>query len=114
MSRARAAVKKMLLISLAMMFAGDVLAMRCGHRLVRIGDHKSEVMEKCGEPDSVDERRAIRGSRLRHPYGALEIDQFEEVLIEEWIYNFGPRKFQQLLEFEDGELKQIRNLGYGY
>ena len=105
---------KILSVLTMLAFAGDAFALRCGHKLVQIGAHKSEVLERCGEPDSVEERRAIRGSRLRHPYGSLEIDQFEEVLIEEWIYNFGPRKFQQLLEFEDGELKKIRNLSYGY
>lgn len=94
--------------------AGDALALRCGRKLIQIGDYKSEVLDKCGEPDSIEERRAIRGTRLRHPYGALELDRFDEVLIEEWVYNFGPRKFQQLLEFEDGELKKIRNLDYGY
>ena len=97
-----------------LVLADDAFALRCGHKLVRIGEYKADVLEKCGEPDSVEERRAIRGSRLRHPYGALEISQFEEVLIEEWIYNFGPRKFQQFLEFENGELKKISNLGYGY
>lgn len=99
---------------LVLLATSDVWAMRCGHRLVQVGDYKSEVLDKCGEPDAVEQRRAIRGSRLRHPYGALEIDQFEEVLIEEWTYNFGRRKFQKLLEFEDGELKKIRDLGYGY
>lgn len=99
---------------LVLAFSGDALAFRCGHKLVQIGDYQSEILEKCGDPDAVQERRAIRGSRLRHPYGALELNQFEEVMIEEWIYNFGSRKFQQLLEFEDGELKNIRRLGYGY
>ncbi|ATG91424.1 DUF2845 domain-containing protein [Methylomonas koyamae] len=107
-------IKPMLFAAFALLVAGDVLAMRCGHRLVQVGDYKTEVLEKCGEPDSVEQRRAIRGSRLRHPYGALQIDQFEEVLIEEWTYNFGRRKFQKLLEFEDSELKKIRDLGYGY
>lgn len=108
------ALRNTLLALAIFAFADEAFALRCGHKLVQIGDYKSEVLEKCGEPDSVDERRAIRGTRLRHPYGALEIDQFEEVLIEEWLYNFGPRKFQQLLEFENGELKKIRNLSYGY
>ncbi|WP_260839186.1 DUF2845 domain-containing protein [Methylomonas sp. HW2-6] len=107
-------IKLILFAVLALLAASDVWAMRCGHRLVQVGDYKSEVLDKCGEPDAVEQRRAIRGSRLRHPYGALEIDQFEEVLIEEWTYNFGRRKFQKLLEFEDGELKKIRDLGYGY
>jgi hypothetical protein len=102
------------LLLLALLVANDAFALRCGHRLVQVGDYKLDVLEVCGEPDSVERRTGIRGSRLRHPYGALEIDRFEEVEIEDWVYNFGPRKFKQLLEFEDGELKSIRNLGYGY
>lgn len=102
------------ILSMGLVVPGEVLAMRCGHKLVRVGDHKTDVLAKCGEPDDVEERTAVRGTRLRHPYGALEIDQFEEVVIEEWTYNFGSRKFQQLLEFENGELKNIQELGYGY
>lgn len=107
-------MKRIIVTILLLMFASSAYAFRCGHRLVKIGDHKSDVIQKCGEPDSVQERRAIRGSRLRHPNGILEIDQFQEVLIEEWTYNFGPRKFQQFLQFEDGALKKVEDLGYGY
>lgn len=92
----------------------DANAMRCGHQLVQQGDYKLDVLERCGEPDSVETRTAVRGSRLRHPRGALEIDRFDEVEIEVWIYNFGPRRLKQLLEFEDGELKSIRSLDHGY
>jgi hypothetical protein len=105
---------RVLLMLLALLVASDAFALRCGHRLVQVGDYKLDVLEICGEPDAVERRTGIRGSRLRHPYGALEINRFEEVEIEDWVYNFGPRKFKQLLEFEDGELKSIRNLGYGY
>lgn len=99
---------------LALLFANDAYALRCGHRLVHIGDYKMDVLEKCGDPDTVDRRVGFRGSRFRHPHGALELEQFEQVDIEEWVYNFGPRHFKQLLEFENGELKSIRNLNYGY
>lgn len=110
---ARRRIRGVLLL-LILLAANDAYAMRCGHQLVHIGDYKMDVLEKCGEPDSVDKRFGARGSRLRHPRGTLEIDQYEEVEIEEWIYNFGPRQFKQLLEFENGQLKSIRNLGYGY
>jgi hypothetical protein len=106
-------MKKWILALVITLVATSAQAFRCGRQLVQIGDYKLDVLEKCGDPDMVEERTAIRGSRLRHPYGALEIDQFEEVVIEEWVYNFGPRKFKQLLEFEDGVLKKIRNLDYG-
>lgn len=107
-------MKKPVLCLLLLMVATEAHAFRCGRQLVQVGDEKLDVLEKCGDPDSADERIAIRGSRLRHPYGALQFDQYEEVVIEEWVYNFGPRKFKQFLLFEDGVLKKIRNLGYGY
>lgn len=102
------------LLLVFLLVATDANAMRCGHQLVQQGDYKLDVLERCGEPDSVERRTAVRGSRLRHPQGALEIDQFQEVEIEVWIYNFGPRKLKQLLEFEDGVLKSIRSLDHGY
>ena len=101
-----------LLIGLALA-ATDALAFRCGHQLVQEGDYKWDVLNKCGRPEWSDQRTAIRGSRLRHPYGALEEDRYEEVVIDEWIYNFGPTRFKRLLYFENGVLKDIQKLDYG-
>jgi hypothetical protein len=92
----------------------DAFALRCGRQLVDIGAHKIEVLKKCGEPEYTDERLGLRGTRWRHPpHGALQIDQYEQVVIEEWIYNFGPRKFKQLLLFENGILEEVHSLNYG-
>ena len=107
-------MKKSVLLICLFLIAGNALAFRCGHRLVQTGDYKWDVLEKCGPPEWKDERIALRGTRLRHPYGALEEDRYEEVLIEEWIYNFGPRKFKQFLQFENGVLIKIQNLDYGH
>jgi len=96
-----------------LMVATDAFAFRCGRQLVQIGAHKIEVLQKCGEPEYQDERLGIRGNRLRHPHGRLEIDEYEQVVIEEWIYNFGPTKFKQLLVFENSILKEVRDLNYG-
>lgn len=107
-------MKKGMLILCLWLFLTDVMALRCGRQLVHTGDHKADVLGKCGEPDWVEHRTALRGSRLRHPYGALEQYDFEEVSIEEWTYNFGPREFKQFLLFENGILKSIQSLGYGF
>jgi hypothetical protein len=102
------------LFVIGILLSNPVWAFRCGHSLVQIGHHKLDVLEKCGEPDAMEERIAVRGSRLGHPYGALQIDHYEEILIEEWVYNFGPRQFKQFLHFEDGVLTAIRKLSYGF
>ena len=102
-----------LLGCLLLLTVTEAQAFRCGRQLVQIGDRKLDVLEKCGEPEWTEQRSAFRGSRLRHPYGALTLDQYEEVIIDEWIYNFGRRRFRQFLLFENGILKQIDDLGYG-
>lgn len=106
-------MRAILLLS-TLLLTSNAYALRCGHQLVQIGDYKMDVLDKCGDPDSIDRRTAIKGNRLRHPLGTLEIDRFEEVEIEEWVYNFGRRKFKQLLQFENGRLIEIRELDYGY
>ena len=38
----------------------------------------------------------------------------QEVIISEYVYNFGPRKLMRRLVFEGGILISIESLGYGY
>lgn len=81
---------------------------RDGHGL-RVGDTKVEVIRKCGAPthsDSrldeqllvVDARRAVRST----------------IRVDEWTYNFGPRRFLLHLTFEDGRVKRIETGAYGF
>ena len=79
-------------------FAGDsVTSVRCGSRLVMVGDNKLDVLSKCGEPNM---REKITGQ-----YGS----QTEE----EWTYNFGSGDFLYTLTFEGGHLKRIDRGGRG-
>ncbi len=48
-------------------------------------------------------------SRTYPGYGFLQ-----EVVITEYVYNFGPRKLMRRLLFEGGVLVSIESLGYGY
>lgn len=107
-------MKKLVFLLGWLLMTTEALAFRCGHQLVQEGDYKWDVLTKCGDPDWSDQRTVVRSSRLRHPYGALEQGVYEEVLIDEWIYNFGPRKFKRLLYFENGILKNIQQLDYGH
>lgn len=89
-------------------------AMRCGTVIVDVGDHKIDVLKKCGEPMLTERRTRIVGQELHHPGWTLDINQYEEIIIDEWTYNFGPYKLMQYLRFENGILKEIDDLGYGY
>ena len=91
----------------------SIHALRCGRDLVLLGDYKDDVIARCGEPDSIETRTKIMGSTLHHPHRTLDIHEYEEIQIEEWLYNFGPSRLQQYLRFENGQLKEINSLGRG-
>ena len=90
------------------------MAMRCGSRIVSEGAYQFEVLKKCGEPAFVDERVNYDVTRPLPPRQNLSREYRESIIIEEWTYNFGPRKFMRLLRFENGILEQIHLLDYGY
>ncbi len=92
---------------------GTAQALRCGTDLVTEGDHVLEVLEVCGEPAYRDQRVIYKTVRHRRPYhGHKEIQV--PIVVEEWVYNFGPRRFMRRLRFYDGELVDVDTLGYGY
>lgn len=86
----------LLLVALSAPLSASTL--RCGRDLISTGDHTSEVLDKCGEPDSRD----MLGYRRRGD----DWGNFEEVRIEEWVY--GPRSgMYYFLRFEGNRLVKI-------
>jgi hypothetical protein len=124
----RSPTKPLLLVSslIVVLFAStDAHAFRCGSKIVRDGMHEQQVVAICGEPTTRRVLgRALRGYDLpivseplpgftgrRYPgYGSY----LQEVVITEYVYNFGPRKLMQKLIFEGGVLVEIDTIGYGY
>jgi hypothetical protein len=98
--------KRLLNVSSAIFFiiviANPAYGLRCGGRIVSIGDTTSQVIYKCGEPDHIESREEVRIKRdfyysydphesykgYREPFFVKEY-----VKIEEWTYNFGPTTF---------------------
>ncbi len=95
----------------------------CGGRIVSTGDSRYEVKAVCGEPDDVSQRVEYRTARGRVSGPCRRIDgkitcsdtreQVVEVVIDEWIYDFGRNRFIEYLTFEQGKLVSIRNGSYG-
>jgi len=113
--------------SLLLFAATPALAFRCGNRIVSEGDHYSKVLKYCGEPVGIQERVIYREgvtrprfrvegpNGLRYEEEVLRYDRsYVEVLVEEWTYNFGPRRLMQLVRFENGFVAEVDQLGYGY
>ena len=89
-------------------------ALRCGNRVISHGDHVSKVLRYCGEPVAIESRLVQRSvvayGSLFHPGLGL----VEDVVVEEWTYNFGPRKLMRQVRLENGIVKNVRELGYGF
>jgi hypothetical protein len=110
-------------------FMESAFALRCGTRLVSEGDHQLKIEKYCGEPTAVTVRTIYRSgipaSRYRHSRQQISRANsgeellihnrsVEEVLIEEWTYNFGPRRLMRVIRFENGLVTSVSELGYGY
>jgi len=101
-------------------------AFRCKSKLVKDGMHEQQVRAICGQPTTARNLGyAVRGTDIgyrsqlpggwssgrRYPGGAR---LGQEVIITEYVYNFGPRKLMRRLIFEGGVLVTIESIGYGY
>ena len=112
-------------------FSADAASLRCGVRLITVGDYKARVLAECGEPDHVQvwEEERIYGFR-HHPgyYGVYEDFEYVRpdnrfgnpyrvrklVVVEVWTYNHGPSRFLNHLRLENGIVRSITSGDYGY
>ena len=103
--------------------SGTAYAFRCGSRIVKEDMHEAEVRRACGAPTTMRHighaLRSVNVPIQRHN-GGWTTKHFpgynltQEVIITEYVYNFGPRKLMRRLVFEGGVLVSIESLGYGY
>jgi hypothetical protein len=81
----------------------------CSGRVVSIGDLKSDVLMKCGEPAVKDVRQEEFRERVDAGLGRTVY-----VTVEEWTYNFGPNRFVRIFTFRNGRVSDIKTGGYGF
>lgn len=92
---------------------GQASALRCGNKLVDIGDRRHQVAKICGEPDYVDSyEKPVISSAYARGFGYSNVQTF--VHIDVWTYNFGSTRFMKELIFQDGVLHTINQLEYGH
>lgn len=104
----------------AILSVSSACAFRCNTYVIDPGLRKAEVIKKCGTPTSQDTRIERRILRVRNGNyggpansGSVEVEREVQITIEEWIYNFGPNEFMQLVVFENGRVTETKDLGYG-
>lgn len=122
-------MKSFMFVVLLLSFSRPVLALRCDSWVVEPGDSQQDVYDACGEPDSVDSHYERRGNNTYAEFGPYYNgsgyrggggfrygqDNYREieVLVEEWVYDFGRSRLRQQLRFENGRLKEVVDIGRG-
>ena len=107
----------------------DAMALRCGNYLINKGDTQAKVLKYCGQPVQAKNHLGLRsGVYLQSSaYGGGDPEKDllfsrghfipygrREVLVEDWVFNFGPNKLMRKVTFENGIVEAIEDLGYGY
>jgi len=109
----------------ALLLSSEALAMRCGNKLITKGDAQAKVLKYCGEPVQKTERLGLRAGVYRGNSGYVDMDgNFyrgyyypygqSEVVLETWVFNFGPYQLMRRVTFADGFVEDIETLKYGY
>ena len=118
-------------------------SLRCGSYLISPGDPVVKVHKRCGAPSheeqwheeyvirrpyrynsaDIESQRHLINLHVRDPRPARTIQHHYQVTpriyqrsvsVRQWTYNFGARRFMRQLRFENGILKDIETLEYGY
>ena len=115
----------LIIFSLVFGLSAQVFAigLKCGTRLITVGDRKSKVISECGVPTYKEEWVEERIMRDFH-YPTYDKDDYEwnrepflvktVVKIEEWYYNFGRTRLTHYLRFRNGKLIKITIGERGY
>lgn len=110
----------LLLVAMSSMSYAEA-TMRCGSKVISVGDSKAEVLLKCGEP-LLREAVAVKEESKRinipltsesgnaatnaHP---AEVQRKESITktVDQWTYDQGTGKLLKILTFEGGELVSV-------
>lgn len=108
----RSSLSAALAAGLVLFASAPADAFRCGTRIITRGDHADKILRYCGEPVAVHswlkQRSYVLGS------GVVLRGALEEIVVEEWTYNLGPRHLMRVVRLENGYVEEIKHLGYGY
>lgn len=88
--------------------------MRCGSRLIEVGESAAAVRAFCGDPAAVQHSFMVNGATVRVGGGARS-SVGTETPVETWTYNRGPNRLMVRIRIVDGKVVAIKTLNeYGY
>ena len=119
------------ILSIFLFTNANASSLRCGVRLITVGDFKARVLAECGEPDHVEVWEEERVYKFRHHpgyYGIYENYEYSDrndeygqpyrirklVFVEQWTYNHDPGRFMDHLRLENGIVRGIKSGDYRF
>lgn len=109
-----------------LLFTGDAWAMRCKSKIISKDDIQAKVLKYCGEPVTRNQHYIERSDyyawrNSNHEYiGSDGYRRYPasrfliEILVEIWVYNFGPNKLMREVTFENGIVVKVETLERGF
>jgi hypothetical protein len=79
-------------------------SMRCGSELITKGMSQAKVAALCGQPAQV----------VRPTFSDGVEPGVSDLQEETWVYNLGPNKLMQRIQFRNGVVANVDSVGYGY
>jgi len=104
-------VRSIVILMLCWAAAPNVFAVdsvRCGNKIIRVGDFSTRVLRICGDPAY---RELLALEEIEHTYKSehYKISKTKVVRVEQWTYDQGRGYFLKLLTFRSGRLSRIEN-----
>jgi hypothetical protein len=103
----KASVPSILCLLAAQQVWGD--AMRCGDKLIQVGESMAGVKANCGGPTDVQHSTVVSASTTGIGAGTRSTSG-AEIPVETWTYNRGPDQFMMSIRFMDGKVVAIETL----
>lgn len=94
-------------------------SVRCGTRLVFIGDETAVAVDACGQPDHAEQWEEGENAWIQQRFDYREERYIAPRLIkgpirvEVWTYDLGPGRFNRRLYFRNGKLNRIESVEKG-
>jgi hypothetical protein len=82
----------------------------CSGGIVSQRDIASDVVRKCGQPAYTTQREQAVVEEGDSPSQRI----VRTIIIDDWIFNFGPNRFQYRVILKNGMVWSVESLGYGY
>jgi hypothetical protein len=95
-------------------FGASAPNLRCGSRLVNVGDSSSRLIDYCGQPTNVEKNETRTPVETWDQQLQKNVTTYEIQPYQVWKYNFGRSRLTSNITIQNGTVQKIDTGGYGW